>query len=230
MQRVGIDAARQHLARGRHHGVVGASQAGNRIQKDHHVTLVLDQALGLLDHHLGNLNMAGRRLVESRRNHFALYGALHVGNFFRPLVDQKYDQINLRVIGGDRLGDIFQNNRLAGARRRGNQRALSHTLRRHDVDHPAGLVLVGGIVQLHLEPTRGMQRRQVVEMDLMLDLFGIFKIDGRNLEKRKITFAVLRRANRTFHRIAGAKAKLADLRRGNVNVVRTGQIVRFGRT
>jgi len=55
LQRVGVDAAGQHLARGRHHGVVGAAQAGDGVQQDDHIALVLDQALGLFDHHFGDL-------------------------------------------------------------------------------------------------------------------------------------------------------------------------------
>jgi hypothetical protein len=47
-------------------GVVGAAQAGDRVQQDHHVALVLDQALGLLDDHLGHLDVTGRRFVEGR--------------------------------------------------------------------------------------------------------------------------------------------------------------------
>ena len=44
--------------------VVGAREAGDRVEQDHDVPLVLDQALRLLDHHLGDLHVALRRLVE----------------------------------------------------------------------------------------------------------------------------------------------------------------------
>ena len=77
---------------------------------------MLDQALGLLDHHFGHLHMAGRRLVEGGRDHLADHGALHVGDFFRPFVNQQNDQVNAGVIGRNRLGDILQNDGLAGAR------------------------------------------------------------------------------------------------------------------
>src|SRR5258708_2317492 len=46
LQRVGVHAAGEHLAGGGHHGVVGARQARDRVEQDHHVRLVLDQALG----------------------------------------------------------------------------------------------------------------------------------------------------------------------------------------
>jgi hypothetical protein len=64
LQGVGVDAAGEHLAGARHHGVVGAGQAGDGVEQDDHVLLVLDEALGLLDHHFGDLHVAGGRLVE----------------------------------------------------------------------------------------------------------------------------------------------------------------------
>jgi hypothetical protein len=92
LQRVRVDAARQHLARRRHHGVVGARETRDRVEQDHDVALVLDEALGLLDHHLGHLHVARGRLVEGRLMTSPLHRALHVGDFFRALVDQQHDQ------------------------------------------------------------------------------------------------------------------------------------------
>ena len=65
-------------------------------EQDHHIALVLDQPLGLFDHHLGHRHVPRRRLVEGRRNDLALHRALHVGDFLRPLVDQQHDQVALR--------------------------------------------------------------------------------------------------------------------------------------
>jgi hypothetical protein len=62
------------------------------VEQDHDVAAVLDQALRLLDHHLGDLHVARGRLVEGRGDHLALHRALHVGDFLRPLVDQQHDQ------------------------------------------------------------------------------------------------------------------------------------------
>ena len=95
--------------------------------------------------------------------------ALHVGDFFRALVDQQNDQEALGVVGGDRLGDVLQQDRLAGARRRDDQGALALAERRDDVDDAAGLVLQRRIVDLHLQPLVGIERRQVVEVDLVAD-------------------------------------------------------------
>ena len=136
LQGVGVDAAGQHLAGGRHDRVVGAAEAGDRIEQDHHVAAVLDEALGLLDHHLGDLHVARGRLVEGRGHDLALHRALHVGDFLRPLVDEQHDEVALGMVGGDRLRDVLQQHRLAGARRRDDQRALAFADRRDDVDDP----------------------------------------------------------------------------------------------
>ncbi len=54
---------------------------------------VLDQPLGLLDHHLGDLHVPGRRLVERRADDLAAATEpLHVGHFLGPLVDQQHDE------------------------------------------------------------------------------------------------------------------------------------------
>ena len=64
LQGVGVHAAGEHFSGGRHHGVVGPRQPRNRIEQDHDVFLVLDQALGFFQHHFSDLHMAGGRLIE----------------------------------------------------------------------------------------------------------------------------------------------------------------------
>ncbi|GCC49017.1 hypothetical protein chiPu_0033059, partial [Chiloscyllium punctatum] len=173
---------------------------------------MLDQALGLFDHHLGDLDVAHRGLVEGRRHHLALHRTLHVGDFFRAFVDQKHDQIAVRMIGGDRVRDVLHQHRLAGARRRHDQRALALADRRDDVDHAGRQVLLGGILKLHAETLIGKQRREVVEIDLVLRLFRVFEIERVDLQQREIAFAFLRAADVAFDRVAGAQAETADLR------------------
>ena len=146
-----VDAAGQHLARGRHHGVVGAREARDRVEQDHDVLLVLDQALRLLDHHLGDLHVAGGRLVERRGHDFAAHRTLHLGHFLRTLVDQQHDQDNLGMVGGDRVRDVLHHHRLAGLGRRHDQAALALADRRDDVDDAAGQVFFGLDVALEDE-------------------------------------------------------------------------------
>jgi hypothetical protein len=80
------------LPGGGNHRVVGAGEARDRIEQDHDVLLVLDQALRLLDHHLGDLHVARGRLVEGGGHHLAAHGARHLGHFLGALVDEEHDE------------------------------------------------------------------------------------------------------------------------------------------
>ena len=164
LQRIGVDAAGQHLAGRRHDGVVGAAEPRDRIEQDHHVAAVLDETLRLLDHHFRDLHMAHGRLVEGRGDDLAVHRALHVGDFLGPLVDEQHDEIALGMIGRDRLRDILQQHRLAGARRRHDQRALPLADRRDQIDDARRQILAGRILDLELEPLIGIERRQIVEV------------------------------------------------------------------
>src|SRR3546814_4825394 len=66
LKRIGVDAAGQNLARRGNDGVVGAAEARDRIEQDDDILLVLDETLGLFDHHFGDLDVARRGLVEGR--------------------------------------------------------------------------------------------------------------------------------------------------------------------
>ena len=229
LQRVGVDAARQHLAGARHHRVVGAREPRDRIEQDDDVALVLDEALRLLDHHLGDLDVAHGGLVEGRAHDLALDRARHVGHFLGPLVDQQDDEIDLGMIVGDGVGDVLHHHRLAGARRRHDDRALALAQRRDEVDDAGRQILLRRVVELELELLVGIERRQIVEIDAMAQLVRLVEIDLVDLEQREIALAVLGRADLALDRVAGAQAEAAHLARTDIDVVRSGQIIRLGR-
>ena len=80
-------------------GVVGAGEAGDGIEQDDHVALVLDHTLGFFDHHFRHLDMPLGRFVKGRTNHFgAAARAFHVGDFLRPFVDEQDEQIGLGIV------------------------------------------------------------------------------------------------------------------------------------
>ena len=87
------------LPGGGHDRVVGAGQAGDRVEQDHHVLLVLDQPLRLLHHHLRHLHVAVGGLVEGGGDHLAVHGPLHVRDLLRPLVDEQHDEHDLGMVG-----------------------------------------------------------------------------------------------------------------------------------
>src|SRR5215510_11247395 len=205
LQRVRVDAARQNLTRGRDDGVVRARQSGDRIEQDHHVAFMFDQALRLFDHHVGHLNVARSRLVEGRRNHFAVDRTLHVRDFFRALVYQQDDQRDFGVIFGDGVGDGLQQHRLAGARRSDDQRALPFSDRSEQVGHTPRKVLGIG---LHPQMLVRIERRQIVEEDLVARDVRRFEVDRLYLDQREITLALFRRTDLARDRVAGARVDL----------------------
>ena len=204
------------------------------VQQDHDVTLVLDQALGLLQHHFGHLDVTRGGFVEGGADHLALHAARHVGDFLGPLIDQQHDQEDLGVVGGDGGGDVLQHHGLAGAGRRDDQGALALADRGDEVDDARRVVLGWAfrdrleVLHFHLQPLIGVERRQVVEIDAVPHGLRRLEIDGVDLQQCEITLAILRRADLAFHRIAGAQAEAADLARAYIDIIRAGEVVGLG--
>src|SRR5208337_4683717 len=222
VQRVGIDAARQDLARRRHYGVVGAREPRDRVEQDDDVAPVLDQPPRLFDYHLGHLHVTGGRLVEGRADDLALHRAQHVGDFLGPLIDQQHDQHDLGMVVRDRLGDRLQHHGLAGERRRDDKSALAFADRRDQIDDAGGQILV---IVFELDALLGIERGEVVEQDLVARLFRVLVVDRFNLEQREVALAFFWRANQAGNHVAGAQIELANLARRNINVVGAGQVV-----
>ena len=125
--------AGEDLAGGRHDGVVGAGKAGDGVQQNDDIALVLDQALGLLDDHLGDLDVAGGGLVEGGADDLALHAALHVGDLFRALIDEQDDEDDFGVVGVIRVRDGLHEDGLAGAGRSDDKSALAFADRRQKI-------------------------------------------------------------------------------------------------
>src|SRR6516162_4897663 len=224
LQCVGVDAAGEHLAGGWHHGVVGAGEPGDRIEQDHYILLVLDQALGLLDDHFGDLHVTRRRLIEGAGNHLALHRALHLGDFLGPLVDEQHDQIDLGMIGGDGSGDVLQQHRLAGLGRGDDQAALALADGGHQVDGAGGEILGRAVAAFEFQALGRMERRQVLEQHLVARALGRVEVDLTHLEQREIALAILRRPDQPRDRVAGTQIEAPDLTRAHIDVIGTREI------
>src|SRR6476620_5129781 len=133
------------------------------------------------------------------------------------------------MIGGDGVRDVLHQHRLAGAWRRDDQRTLAFADWSYDVDYPCRKVFARRVLELEPKALVRKQRREVVEIDLVLGLFRIFEIERVDLEQREIAFAFFRAADVAFDGVAGAKAEAADLRWRDVDVVGAGQVVGIGR-
>ncbi len=81
------------------HRIVSAGQAGDGIEQDDHVTLVLDHAFGLFADHFGDLHVPFRRLVECGADDFGPAAtAFHVGDFLGSFVNEQDEQVGLGVV------------------------------------------------------------------------------------------------------------------------------------
>src|SRR5438876_5904260 len=225
-QRVRVDAPGEDLTARRDDRVVGAREPRDRVEQDDDVPAVLDQALRLLDHHLRHLHVARRRLVEGRAHHLALHRALHVGHLPGPLVDEQHDEADVGMVGGDAVRDVLQHHRLAGARRGDDEPALPLADRREQIDGARGVLLW---VELEAQVLVGVERRQVVEEDLVARLLRLVEGDGLDLEQREVALAFLGGADLSGDHVAGAQVEAADLARRDVDVVGTGEVVVVGR-
>ena len=82
--------------------------------------------------------MAFNVLVEAARADLAFDVPPHVGHFFRPLVDQQEELLDIGEVGGHPLADVLQKDRLATAGRRDDQGPLPAPQGREQVQHPRG--------------------------------------------------------------------------------------------
>ena len=111
------------------------------------------------------------------------------------------------------MGNVLQQDRFTRARWRNDQRSLAFAQRCHQINHPRRQILLVGDFNFHPQTLIGVERCQVIEVRLMLDLLGVFKIDRVDLQERKITLSILRPADRPLHSIPRFQGKPPDLRR-----------------
>src|ERR1051325_601515 len=210
MQRVGIDTAGQNLAGVRLNGVVSAGEAGDRVEENNDVALVLDHAAGFFDDHLSDLNVALGWFVEGGTDDFsATAGAFHVGHFLRTLVNQKDKQGRLWIFLEDCICGLLHQNGLGGARRSHDEAAGPFADWTDEVEDASGK-FVGG--SFENETLVREQWREIVEMGFVFGLVWIFLIDGFDFEQREEALFFFGRPDLAGNEIAGLKIETANLR------------------
>ena len=107
------------------------------------------------------------------------------------------------MIGHNGMGNGLQNNRLTGPRLRHDQGTLSLANGRDQLNYPAGLIFQGRIIPFHDQPLIGIQRRQIIEMNLVLGLFRIAEINAVDFQQGEIALTILGRTDFTHNRIPG---------------------------
>ena len=111
------------------------------------------------------------------------------------------------MVVGDRIRDRLQNHRLAGTRRRDDESSLPLANRRDQIENARSHV--GR--HFELDALVGIERREVVEKDLLPRDVGMLEIDRLDFDQREITFAFFRRPNLTGDRVAGVQVEAPDL-------------------
>jgi hypothetical protein len=162
------------------------------------------------------------RLVEGRRDHLGLHVLLHVGDLFRSFVDEEHDQRGFGVILGDRVGDLLENDGLAGLGRRHDETALAESHRREQVHHAGRQVPV---LPFEANPPIRVSRPEVVEPDPVLRLLRIVEVDLLDFQERQVALALLGRPHLPEDRVTGPEIEPLDLARAHIDVVRPVQVV-----
>ena len=139
---------------------MGTGEPGQRVEKNDDIASHLDQTPRPLENDTRHRHVLPRHVVGRRGDHLAADVALHVGHFLGTLVDQEDDQVNLGMIVGDRSGDLLQQRRLAGARRRDDQAALPLADRGQEIDDPRRQLRRLGLQPDSLERVDGRQLRE----------------------------------------------------------------------
>jgi hypothetical protein len=99
--------------------------------------------------------------------------------------------------------------------------------RGEQINDPGGIILCP--VFQAKTPVR-INGGQIIEKYQTLGMFGFIIPDLIDPKQGEIAFALLGRPYLSGDHVPGAQAKTPDLRRGNIDVVRTGHIAVHGRT
>ena len=161
-------------------------------------------------------------LVEGRADHLSIDRALHVGHLLGTLVNEEHDQDHFLMIGHDTVGDRLQEHGFAGPRGGDDQPALPLADRGEEIHYPGGVV-VGIVLQVGL--LARVEGCEVVEEDLVFGSLGVLKIEGLHLEERKVALCLLRRPNLPGNGITGAEVEPPNLRRRDIDVIGTRQVI-----
>ena len=152
--------------------------------------------------------------------------ALEIRDFLGALINEQHHAKHFGVIGGDRVGDLFENGRFTRARR-GDNDAPRAFANRTDQIHSPGRKLIGRCLQK--KPLVGKKRSQIVEVRFLFCFVRIRAINRLHFEQSEETFLVLGRTDLARNQIARLQIKATDLRRRNVDVIRARQVVGIGR-
>jgi hypothetical protein len=94
-----------------------------RIEQHKNILAAFHHAAAALDHEARKAHVRFQILVVGGGDDFGLDRALEIRDFLGALVNQKNHRMNFGMVGGDGVGDLLEDGRLARARRRDDQAA-----------------------------------------------------------------------------------------------------------
>ncbi len=122
----------------------------------------------------------------------------------------------------NRVRDLLEENRFPGTRRRHDEPPLAFPDRCEEIHHSHRQI---GVLRLQVDTCVGIEGCEVFEQDLVLRVLGIVEVDLLDLEQCEVAFPFLRRPDLSENGIAGVEVEPLDLRGGDIDVVRTVEIV-----
>jgi hypothetical protein len=189
--------------------------ARDRVEQHDDVAAHLDEPLDAVEHELGDLHVVLGGLVEGRGDDLALDRALHVGDLLGSLVDEQHDEVDVGVVGGDRVGELLEDRRLARLRRRDDEPALALADRAQQVHDARRRIVIGS---LEAQTLFGEERRQLLEEGPTTRRFGVDAVDGVDLEQCAVLLVVFGLPYLAFDLVAAPQAEAPDLRERDVDV------------
>ena len=172
--------------------------------------MLLDKALCLLDHHLGNLNVPCGLLIEGGGNDLTLYVASHVGNLLRALVDEQHEELDFRMVRRDRIGNLLHQDSLTCSGRCDDEGALSLTDRAEEIDNSGCNVHVLGLLGiryiLKVQFLIGEKRGKRIEGNTELCHLGRVSVYGHYAEHGVELIVLPRGPDLTEDGISGSEA------------------------
>ena len=171
---------------------------------------------------LGDPDVILGRLVEGGEDDLAADRTAQVGDLFRPLADEHEHQHDLGVAVRDGGGDRLQHHRLAGLRRGHDEPPLALADRGEQVDDPGRRRRVA---VFQAQPLVGIERGQVVEVRTgQAGRPPVDRVHGEQRTELAARRAVGLGAGGALDQVALPEPVLADLRGGNVDVVRAAAV------
>ena len=129
------------------------------------------------------------------------------------------------MVGGDTVGDVLEHHRLTRPRCRNDETSLTHADGRHQINDACR-----DFLRIMLQPQLllGIERREIVEENLLTSPFRLVVVDELDLEERKVPLALLRSSNLPRYDISGPQVEAANLAWGDIDVVGSMEVVRVG--